>query len=329
VQRKAGLLADTEGAVLNRLVDVPSRGRDPVPADRIEQDELVAGIEAHVPPDIQVERGAAVVGVDRDRPTGTQDGQIKLRIRARGDLDHEIDAVPGNTADRLGRVRLRVRDDVVRAGRRREPGLRLPAAVAITCAPAQRASWTAALPTAPAPPATRIVLPSRAPGRSRDGPSSATVSARWAVTAGMPMLAPSSNSAPAGSRKARSAGTTVNSCAVPPAGRPSPASVTHTRSPALNPLTPAPTSSTTPAPSWLGTVAFVRVPPNAPLRDFQSVGLTPDTRTRIRISPFPGSGTGLSTSSSTDGSPGRVYVIALMSARDLPCGSPWRSSHTG
>src|SRR5215218_10305246 len=63
-----------------------------------------------------------------------------------------------------------------------------------------------ALPTAPAPPATNTVLPPSAPGCSRDGPSSATVNARCAVTAGMPMLAPSSTSAPTGSAKTRSAG---------------------------------------------------------------------------------------------------------------------------
>src|SRR5205823_6847595 len=75
-----------------------------------------------------------------------------------------------------------------------------------------------------------------------------------------PMLAPSSKSAPAGSGKTRSAGTTVNSCAVPPAGRPSPASVTQTRSPTPKPATPAPISSTTPAPSWLGTVGSPQRP---------------------------------------------------------------------
>jgi hypothetical protein len=77
---------------------------------------------------------------------------------------------------------------------------------------------------------------------------------------------------------------------------------------------PAPTSSTTPAPSWLGTDVSVSSPPNAPLRDFQSVGFTPDTSTRIRTSPSPGWGIGLSTSSGTDGSPRRAYVIARMRA---------------
>jgi hypothetical protein len=38
----------------------------------------------------------------------------------------------------------------------------------------------------------------------------------------------------------------------------------------------------------------------------ESVGFTPETTTRIRTSPSAGSGIGRSTSSSTDGSPGRV-----------------------
>jgi hypothetical protein len=43
--------------------------------------------------------------------------------------------------------------------------------------------------------------------------------------------------------------------------------------------------------------------PKAPLRDFQSVGLTPDTTTRIRTSPSAGSASGRSTTFRTDASP--------------------------
>ena len=161
----------------------------------------------------------------------------------------------------------------------------------------------AALPTAPAPPATSTVRSRSAPGRRRDGPSSATVSARWAVAPGIPMLAPSSKSAPPGSGKTRPAGTTVYSWAVPLAGRPSPASVTQTRSPASMPSTPGPTASTIPAPSWLGTVGSAGERPKAPLRDFQSVGLTPDTATRIRTSPSAGSSIGRCATRRTDASP--------------------------
>jgi hypothetical protein len=64
----------------------------------------------------------------------------------------------------------------------------------------------------------------------------------------------------------------------------------------------------------VGTVGSATSPAVAPLRDFQSVGFTPDTTRRMRISPAPGSGVGRSSSSSTDGSPGRVYVTALIEA---------------
>ena len=117
------------------------------------------------------------------------------------------------------------------------------------------------------------------------------------------MLAPSSKSALSGSRKTRSAGTTVYSWAVPLAGRPSAASVTQTRSPAWMPATSDPTASTIPAPSWLGTVGSPAALPKAPLRDFQSVGLTPDTTTRIRTSPSAGSIAARSTTWRTDASP--------------------------
>ncbi len=83
--------------------------------------------------------------------------------------------------------------------------------------------------------------------------------------------------------------------------------ISHTRSPGANPVTPAPTASTTPAPSWSGTVSGISVPGSArsPLRAFQSVGLTAETTTRTRTSPGPGSVTARSDSSSTSGPPWR------------------------
>jgi hypothetical protein len=69
------------------------------------------------------------------------------------------------------------------------------------------------------------------------------------------------------------------------------------------PATPDPTASTTPEPSWLGTVGSPAAQPKAPLRDFQSVGLTPDTTTRIRTSPSAGSIAARSTTCRTDVSP--------------------------
>ena len=118
---------------------------------------------------------------------------------ARGHLDDEVDAVGGDLADRRGGVVVAVVDDVVGAGGGGQAAFAGPLTVVITVAPAQRASWIAAWPTAPAPPATSTTLPARAPGCSRRGPSSATVRARWAVMAGTPRLAPTSKPTPSGS----------------------------------------------------------------------------------------------------------------------------------
>ena len=125
--------------------------------------------------------------------------------------------------------------------------------VVMTVASDHRASWIAALPTAPAPPATRTVRPSSVPGPSRVGPSSVTVRHRCAVRNGTPRLAPRSNDATSGSSTTWRAGTTAYSCAVPPAGRRWAASQIQTRSPSSAASTPCPTASTTPEPSWFGT----------------------------------------------------------------------------
>ena len=103
--------------------------------------------------------------------------------------------------------------------------------VVMTVASDHRASWIAALPTAPAPPATRTVRPSSVPGPSRVGPSSVTVRHRCAVRNGTPRLAPRSNDATSGSSTTCRAGTTAYSCAVPPAGRRWAASQIQTRRP--------------------------------------------------------------------------------------------------
>ena len=75
---------------------------------------MVAGVERHVAPDIQVEPGAAVVRVDRDRPAGAKNGQIERCIRARRDFHDRVDAVRRHTSDRLRRIGLPVVHDVVR-----------------------------------------------------------------------------------------------------------------------------------------------------------------------------------------------------------------------
>jgi hypothetical protein len=87
-----------------------------------------------------------------------------------------------------------------------------------------------------------------------------------------------------------------------PYGFPNAARYSHTRWPTRAGSTPAPTASTTPAPSWFGT--WKSAPPAigvAPERDFQSVGLTPDTATRTRTCPGPGSGMAISSTRSTVG----------------------------
>jgi len=44
VKRQPGSLANLECAVFDRLVDVRAGCGDPIPADRVHQDELVAGV---------------------------------------------------------------------------------------------------------------------------------------------------------------------------------------------------------------------------------------------------------------------------------------------
>ncbi len=171
----------------------------------------------------------------------------------------------------------------------------------------------AALPTAPAPPATSTTRSCKVPGPSRDGPSSVTVRQRCAVRNGIPRQAPRSKDASTGSRTTWLAGTIANSWAVPSARRKA-ASHIHTRWPTSAASTPMPTASTTPAPSWPGTCggSITEAPPPAPAprRDFQSVGFTPDRCTAILACPGPGSGTALSIRVRTSGSPVLEYTTA-------------------
>src|SRR3954451_22554082 len=78
--------------------------------------------------------------------------------------------------------------------------------VVMTVASDHRASWMAALPTAPAPPATKTMRPSSVPGPRRAGPSSVTLRHRCAVRKGIPRLAPRSNEATSGRSTAWLAG---------------------------------------------------------------------------------------------------------------------------
>jgi len=127
---------------------------------------------------------------------------------------------------------------------------------------------------------------------------------------GMPRAAPTSYEAEWGRGTACSDGTTVYSAAVPVV-RPRAAWNTHTLWPTRVGSTPSPTASTTPAPSWLGVCAGPTIGIAGLDRDFQSVGLTPDTWTRTRTSPGPGSGVGTSTTRRTSwAAPWLVYTAA-------------------
>ena len=107
---------------------------------------------------------------------------VEFRVRSGGDLDDEIDAVGCDAPNLLGGIGVLVVDDLASAGGLGEPRLRVTLIVAITVAPAQRASWIAVLPTAPAPPAT-----SRSPSRRRRRrpPQSATEGSSWPRTAAL------------------------------------------------------------------------------------------------------------------------------------------------
>ncbi len=84
-------------------------------------------------------------------------------------------------------------------------------------------------------------------------------------------------------------------CAAEPCARCHWHSYSHTSSPTRAWSTPGPTASSSPAPSWLGTMTSKPPAVSPPVvRVFQSVGLTPETSTRTRTSPGPGSGTGTS-----------------------------------
>ena len=143
-------------------------------ADRVEQQELVPHVEREVP--------AARRGSSRRRHRSRTRRPCRGRRRRSRSARRSAPGRPPRPgrrrrvrrADRLGGVVRSVVDDVVGAGRGRERGLLGELTVVITRAPDHRASWIAACPPAPAPPATSTVRPSSAPGPSRTGPPSAT-----------------------------------------------------------------------------------------------------------------------------------------------------------
>ena len=113
VNRQAGLFADSEGAVVDGLVEVGGGVRDALPADGVEQDELVPGVERHVGANVRSERDPAVVGVDGGGSAGPDHGLVQLGVGPGRDLDDDVHARRSDPTDLVGCVRVVVVDDVV------------------------------------------------------------------------------------------------------------------------------------------------------------------------------------------------------------------------
>src|SRR4029453_16046853 len=98
----------------------------------------------------------------------------------------------------------------------------------------------------------------------------------------------------------------------------------NTSSPTDTPVTPSPTSSTTPAASRpTNPVPSMGLPPDsAPEMVFQSIGLTLAARTAIRICPGPGCGSGASAHSRTSGPPYALYCNARIHYSSRTGGQP-------
>jgi len=90
------------------------------------------------------------------------------------------------------------------------------------------------------------------------------------------------------------------------------------------PVTPSPTASTSPAPSWPGVTSSK--PRIVPARNFQSVGLIPARTRRTRTSPGPGSAASRSTSSRTEDGPfsysGKYYNFNYVNPWPRPYQKP-------
>src|SRR4051794_26686644 len=160
--------------------------------------------------------------------------------------------------------------------------------------PRPSAICTATAPTPPAPPSTKSVSPAFAPRRR---------SARSDVSPATPAAAATAQSMDAGLR-AQALSTAYSACVFGP--------WPNTSSPTDTPLTPSPTSSTTPAasrPRYPGPASGLP-PAIAPLKIFQSIGLTPAARTVIRTVPGPACTSGGSAHPGTPGVPDSSYRSA-------------------
>ena len=144
VQRQAGVFANRQRIVGERERDVFYGRRERRGTDGVEQNELVAQVLDHVRSDRDGELAAPVVGVDGDGPAWLDHINVELRVGPNCDLDDEVYAVRRNLRYGDCCVLAAVVDDVVGAGRGRERPLAGPEMVAMTVAPAHRASWMAA-----------------------------------------------------------------------------------------------------------------------------------------------------------------------------------------
>lgn len=138
-----------------------------------------------------------------------------------------------------------------------------------TFTPRAIASWIATVPTPPAAPAISNVVPSRTPSRSSALVAVSTLAA-----------APPACSQLSAVGFGAHAASTANSALAPPSRARS--TTPNTSSPWCTPVTPSPTSSTTPAASTPGTCGNGNRSPNIPERRYVSPGVTPEARTAMR-----------------------------------------------
>jgi len=122
-QRQAGLFPGAQRAGGDGRGDVLGRGPQEPRVEGVEQQELVPQVQAEGAADVDGERVAAVVRVDRDRRAVARHAQVEIVVHRGGDLRDHVDPVGREPADRGGGVLGAVVDHVVRARGRRQHGL--------------------------------------------------------------------------------------------------------------------------------------------------------------------------------------------------------------
>jgi hypothetical protein len=125
--------------------------------NRIHENELVANVAGHQVAHNQGELAATIAGVDGHGAVRRQHRDVESGVRGRRQLDEDVDPIRDEIADLVGRVAAEVVDDWSAPAAWPSFAFSSLLMVVITRAPPQRASWMAAWPTAPAPPATSTV----------------------------------------------------------------------------------------------------------------------------------------------------------------------------